>query len=98
MAHRANVSCGDAIDLYVRLSPAGTVERASFTGVGCVISLAASSLFTEYVQGRTSNEILALGEPDMVRLVGTDIAPLRLGCATLPLLAFKKGYEIWKRV
>lgn len=97
-ARQANPSCGDAIDLSVRLSGEGVIEEMMFTGVGCVISTAASSLFTEKMKGKRVEEVLALVPGDMVRLLGTEIAPLRMSCATLPLAAFRRGYEIWKKV
>lgn len=97
VAHQANPSCGDAIDLAVHVTSEGVVDELMFTGVGCVISLAASSLFMENMKGKKLEELLALAPSDMVRLLGTEIAPLRMSCASLPLAAFRRGYEVWKK-
>lgn len=101
VAHQANPSCGDAIDLSVkiveRVDGVKVVDEVKFSGVGCVISLAASSLFAESLRGKAIEEILALEAPDMVRLLGTEISPMRVSCATLPLVAFRRGVELWKK-
>ena len=102
VAHQANPSCGDAIDLSVKIvegvDGVKVVEEVKFTGVGCVISLAASSLFADSLRGKAIEEILALEASDMVRLLGTEIGPMRVSCAMLPLVAFRRGIELWKKV
>lgn len=47
-----NPSCGDEITLEVKLKD-GIIEEASFTGIGCAISQASTSLMIDLVQGQT---------------------------------------------
>ena len=47
-----NPSCGDEITLEVKLKD-GIIEEASFTGIGCAISQASTSLMIDLVQGET---------------------------------------------
>ncbi len=47
-----NPSCGDEITLEVKLND-GIIEEASFTGIGCAISQASTSLMIDLVQGQT---------------------------------------------
>jgi nitrogen fixation NifU-like protein len=66
-----NVSCGDAIQLFLRLSPAGRIEAVRFSGSGCAISTASASLLTLAVQGKTAEEAEALFAKIQRLLTGT---------------------------
>ena len=55
-----NPLCGDRITLYLKNGPDGAIEDVGFTGTGCAISVASSSLMTERVKGLTSDEALEL--------------------------------------
>lgn len=50
-----NPSCGDEIELSLRLS-GDVIEKASFTGHGCAISQASTSLLCELIEGNTVGE------------------------------------------
>jgi len=77
-AHHVNPTCGDEVTLRVRLSGTGdaaTVDDVSYTGEGCSISQASTSVLTELLTGstvvdgmRTADAFVALmqgtGEPD----------------------------------
>ncbi|MGI9258559.1 MAG: Fe-S cluster assembly sulfur transfer protein SufU [Gammaproteobacteria bacterium] len=54
-----NPLCGDKMTLYLKLD-GDTVEDIRFTGTGCAISVASSSLMTERVKGETRTESLKL--------------------------------------
>ncbi|MDU2065824.1 MAG: SUF system NifU family Fe-S cluster assembly protein [Sporomusaceae bacterium] len=47
-----NPSCGDEIELSLKLSD-GLIEDAAFTGVGCAISQASTSMMIDLVKGQT---------------------------------------------
>ncbi|AEC02958.1 Fe-S cluster assembly sulfur transfer protein SufU [Parasphaerochaeta coccoides] len=51
-----NPSCGDEIELELRLSPEGVVEDVAFTGTGCAISQASASVMADLVRGKTLAE------------------------------------------
>lgn len=50
-----NPLCGDRLTLYVKLD-GETIRDVAFQGSGCAISVAAASLLTESVKGRTVPE------------------------------------------
>jgi nitrogen fixation NifU-like protein len=52
-----NPLCGDALTLYARVSEAGQVEEVTFQGTGCAISKASASLMTDFVKGKTLEEV-----------------------------------------
>ncbi len=47
-----NPSCGDEITLELKLKD-GTIQDAAFTGVGCAISQASTSMMIDLVRGQT---------------------------------------------
>ncbi len=49
--HGDNPTCGDEIDVWVKLSAEGKVEDIKFTGQGCAISQASASMMTIKVKG-----------------------------------------------
>ena len=55
-----NPLCGDKLVLYIKLSPENTIEKASFTGEGCAISMASASILTEVIQGMHIDEVQRL--------------------------------------
>lgn len=60
--HMRNPSCGDEIELQLRLNEDGRVAEVRFTGEGCSISQASTSMMTQLVIGRTADEARALAE------------------------------------
>lgn len=54
-----NPLCGDRMKLYVKMN-GDTVEDIRFTGTGCAISVASSSLMTERVKGVSRQDNLNL--------------------------------------
>ncbi len=54
-----NPSCGDEVELAVKLSPE-TIEAVKFTGHGCAICMASASLMTLKILGRPRAEALAM--------------------------------------
>ncbi|NLV75955.1 MAG: SUF system NifU family Fe-S cluster assembly protein [Tissierellia bacterium] len=54
-----NPSCGDDITLQLKLND-NIIEDASFTGVGCAISQASTSIMIDLVKGKTIEDALDL--------------------------------------
>jgi nitrogen fixation NifU-like protein len=73
-AHGDNPSCGDEVDVFVRLAEDGRIQEVCFTGQGCAISQAAASMMTQKVRGLTAAEALARAE-DFRRVVTGDGEP-----------------------
>ena len=57
--HMRNPSCGDEIRLQMRLDE-GRIAEIAFTGEGCSISQASSSMMTDLVKGHSPDEALAI--------------------------------------
>jgi nitrogen fixation NifU-like protein len=94
-AEGQNPLCGDEVTMYLKLGADGqTIEDVTFTGHGCAISQASTSMLTELVVGKTAAEVAALTkeEAPLVELMvesGTPLTPVRLKCALLGLGVLK---------
>jgi NifU-like protein involved in Fe-S cluster formation len=64
-----NPVCGDLLQLYLKLTD-GRIRAASFQVEGCPPSIAAGSLLTEMVQGRTPDEARRLRAKDVSAALG----------------------------
>jgi nitrogen fixation protein NifU and related proteins len=73
-AHGDNPSCGDEIDVWLRLDDNGAVEDLKFTGQGCAISQASASMMTQKIKGKSREQAAAMRE-DFRRVVMGDGAP-----------------------
>ena len=51
-----NPLCGDKVHVYLKLDNGKKVERLTFEGDGCAISLASASIMTELVKGKSFEE------------------------------------------
>lgn len=85
-----NPLCGDEIRFTATVRD-GRLAEARFEGRGCAISQASASLLTERARGLTLAEAQALGQEEVVALLGVPVSPVRLKCAMLALDALKAG-------
>src|SRR3954447_8051269 len=73
-AHHVNPTCGDEVTLRVRVSGAGdaaVVEDVSYSGEGCSISQASTSVLTELVTGSSVAQGMHVAEAFVALLQGT---------------------------
>ncbi|HEY89083.1 MAG TPA: iron-sulfur cluster assembly scaffold protein [Thermoflexia bacterium] len=92
--NRDNPTCGDTIHLTARLDEDDRIAEVKFEGQGCVVSMAAASLLTAEVVGKSPEEIAALGLRDIEELLGgMRLSMGRVKCALLALTALQKGLE-----
>jgi len=89
-----NSTCGDRIELFIKVKD-GVVEDARFTGKGCAISQASSSLFTGFLKGKKLEELGKISKDDVLGLIKIDLSknPTRMKCALLPLDALRKALK-----
>lgn len=85
-----NPLCGDQMSLQLRIDN-GQLTKVGFTGEGCAIFLASSSLLTDYIKGKKVNELKKLDGAEVLKILGMEgISPARLKCALLSFEALKK--------
>jgi nitrogen fixation NifU-like protein len=89
-AEGQNPLCGDEVSIYVAFGADGvTIDEVKFSGRGCAISQAATSMLVEMVQGRSANEVAALPREELLEEIGIPLTPVRLKCALLGLSTLK---------
>ena len=89
-AEGQNPLCGDEVSIYVAFGDDGeTIEDVKFSGRGCAISQAATSMLMEMVQGRTATEVATLDKDELLEEIGIQLTPVRLKCAMLGLTTLK---------
>jgi nitrogen fixation protein NifU and related proteins len=85
-----NPLCGDEVSVYVSFASDGdTIEDVKFSGRGCAISQAATSMLMEMVKGRSATEVATLPRDELLEEVGIPLTPVRLKCALLGLGTLK---------
>lgn len=87
-----NPVCGDSLQVDIR-EKNGIVVDIMFQGTGCAISQAAASILTEYVKGKTVEEIHTMDKKIVLQLLGIELSPVRLKCALLSLEAIQKALK-----
>jgi len=88
-----NPSCGDVLEIWVKVDEEDRVVEAGFQGRGCIISQAAASILMDLVQGKPLEEVKKLDKRALLEELGIEIGPMRLKCALLPLKVLKAG--VW---
>jgi nitrogen fixation protein NifU and related proteins len=89
-AEGQNPLCGDEVSIYVAFGEDGdTIDDVKFSGRGCAISQAATSMLTEMVKGRSAAEVAALPRDELLDEIGIPLTPVRLKCALLGLSTLK---------
>jgi len=89
-AEGQNPLCGDEVTISVRFGEDGdTIDDVAFTGRGCAISQAATSMLTEMVKGRSATEVAGLPKEELLDEIGIPLTPVRLKCAILGLGVLK---------
>ena len=89
-AEGMNPLCGDEVTIYVAFGDDGeTIDEVKFSGRGCAISQAATSMLMEMTKGRTADEVAALDKDELLAEIGVPLTPVRLKCAMLGLTTLK---------
>lgn len=89
-AEGMNPLCGDEVTIYVRFGEdSDTIDEVKFSGHGCAISQAATSMLTEMVQGKKASDVAVLDKDELLEEIGIPLTPIRLKCAMLGLTTLK---------
>src|SRR4051812_49717741 len=93
-AEGQNPLCGDEVSIFVAFGEDGdTIDEVKFSGRGCAISQAATSMLMEIVQGRSAGEVASLPREELLDELGIPLSPVRLKCALLGLSTLKLALD-----
>ena len=73
--------CGDVMRLQIRVTENGLIEDAKFKTFGCGSAIASSSLATEWIKGKTTDEALKIRNTDIVKELS--LPPVKVHCSVL---------------
>jgi nitrogen fixation NifU-like protein len=95
-----NPGCGDVVTIYLKAADDQEhIERATYEGEGCTISMAASSMLLEDVQrgDLTMDQVLELDYHEMIEQLGRQVVASRPKCATLGLGTLKAAIRKYQK-
>jgi nitrogen fixation protein NifU and related proteins len=87
-------ACGDVMRLQIRVNNEGVIEGAKFKTYGCGSAIASSSLVTEWVKGRSLDDVLKIKNTDIVEHLS--LPPVKIHCSVLAEDAIKAAIEDYK--
>jgi nitrogen fixation NifU-like protein len=89
-----NPLCGDVLQLTLHID-AGRIVEARFKTFGCEAAIAASSLLTEMIQGKTLAEVQDI-TPDMITSALGGLPKVKLHASALAEEALKEAIEAYR--
>src|ERR1041385_4879785 len=87
--------CGDVMKLQLKINEQNVVEDAKFKTFGCGSAIASSSLATEWVKGKTVEEVLQIKNTDIVNELS--LPPVKIHCSVLAEDAIKAAISDYKK-
>ena len=89
-------ACGDVMKLQIKVNPdTKVIEDAKFKTFGCGSAIASSSLITELVKGKATDEATRIKNTDIATTLA--LPPVKIHCSVLAEDAIKaaiKDYEV----
>jgi nitrogen fixation NifU-like protein len=79
--------CGDVMKLQIRVNSSGQIVDAKFKTYGCGSAIAASSLATEWVKGKTIDQAMAIRNTEIASELA--LPPVKMHCSVLAEEAIK---------
>ena len=83
-------ACGDVMKLQIKVED-DVITAAKFKTYGCGSAIASSSLLTEWVKGRTLDEVKDIKNTDIVEEL--NLPPVKIHCSVLAESAIKSAIK-----
>ena len=88
-------ACGDVMRLQIQVGDNGIIEDAKFKTYGCGSAIASSSLVTEWMKGKTIEQIGQIKNKDIAEELA--LPPVKIHCSVLAEDAIKAAVEDYMR-
>jgi len=88
-------ACGDVMKLQIKVAKDGTIEDARFKTYGCGSAIASSSLVTEWVKGRSLDDVLTIRNSQIASELA--LPPVKIHCSILAEDAIKAAVNDYKQ-
>ncbi len=89
-------SCGDLIELFLKIDQDGLIEDASFYYLGCPGSASAASAMTLLLKGKTINQAKRITEGDILLELG-GLPESKLDCTKLSIKTLRKAIAEYEK-
>jgi Fe-S cluster assembly scaffold IscU len=80
-------ACGDVMKLQIKVDEQGNIVDSCFKTFGCGSAIASSSVATEWVKGKSIDEVLTIKNSDIAKHLS--LPPVKLHCSMLAEDAIK---------
>ena len=87
-------ACGDVMKLQIKVDENGVITESKFKTFGCGSAIASSSVATEWVKGKSVDDVLAIKNSDIAAHL--KLPPVKLHCSMLAEDAIKAAVKDWK--
>lgn len=87
-------ACGDVMKLQIKVDDQGRIVESKFKTFGCGSAIASSSVATEWVKGKTVDDVLEIRNADIAAHL--KLPPVKLHCSMLAEDAIKAAVNDWK--
>lgn len=92
--HFGSPVCGDVSVMYLKISN-NKIEDIKFETLGCAIAIAAASITTELVKGKTLAEAEKIEVKDLLEKLG-EIPTVKIHCLEMAVETLKKAIKNYK--
>lgn len=87
-------ACGDVMKLQIKVADDGTILESKFKTFGCGSAIASSSVATEWVKGKSVDDVIKIKNSDIAAHL--KLPPVKLHCSMLAEDAIKAAVKDWK--
>lgn len=87
--------CGDMLTIYLKVRN-GRIADASFETFGCMVSVAISSVVTEWAKNKTLEQAEKITEQDIIQAVG-GVPPVKEHCLAMSIQALKNAIQDFRK-
>jgi len=84
-------ACGDVMKLQIKVDENGYIVESKFKTFGCGSAIASSSVATEWVKGKSLDEVLTIKNSDIAKHLS--LPPVKLHCSMLAEDAIKAAVK-----
>ncbi|KAH7296037.1 hypothetical protein KP509_26G006100 [Ceratopteris richardii] len=88
-------ACGDVMKLQIKVDPeTGKIVDSCFKTFGCGSAIASSSVATEWIKGKSTDEVMTIKNSDIAKHLS--LPPVKLHCSMLAEDAIKAAVKDFK--